>query len=348
MAIIPFRGCVVMFRFGGHKCVALVNALVVVLWVCWVAYGQVKSPVLTNPAITDAADPFITRAGNEYLLLATHENSITIWSGTSLAALPQNPKVVWKPSDAMKQVWSPTLWQMQGSWWIYFTAEYPGGKHGIYVLQSKTDDPLGEYTLRGRLELGKAAIDPSILRVGDVIYLMYVDVDPKGWNAVWMTPLKDPMTPVDDGRELIFPDMPWERGAGTTHNYPVAEGPTALYQAGKTFIIYSGSDTGTHVYCLGLLMYRGTGDPMLAENWEKSGPVFSYSEEHGVYGPGRGTFTTSPDGKQDWLVYHAKSVKEYTYAGRSVRMQPFTWGKDGKPTFGVPVAEGPLKLKAAK
>src|SRR5580658_554548 len=90
-----------------------------------IAHGQSQSPLLTNPVIPNAADPFITRAGNQYLLLATHENSITIWSGSSLAALPQNPKIVWKPTDAMKQVWSPTLWRIQSSWWIYFTAEYP-------------------------------------------------------------------------------------------------------------------------------------------------------------------------------------------------------------------------------
>jgi GH43 family beta-xylosidase len=314
------------------------------------AQGE-KLPVI-NPVIANAADPFITRDGGAYLLLATHENAITIWSGKTLAETVRNPKMVWKPADAMKQVWSPTIWKMGGKWWIYFTAAYPASngsgtgsgfeKHAIYVLESKTGDALGEYTFKGKLALGHEAIDPSILRVGGVEYLMYVDVDPQKWNAVWITRMKDAMSPDGDGKELIHPDQPWERGAGTTHNYPVAEGPTALYHKGKTFIVYSGSDTGTHVYCLGLLTYRGTGDPVAAANWVKSGPVFSFSTEHGVYGPGRGTFTTSPDGKQWWLVYHAKAAKEYTYAERSVRMQPFQWKRDGTPDFGRPVAEGLL------
>ncbi|HEY9126371.1 MAG TPA: family 43 glycosylhydrolase [Acidobacteriaceae bacterium] len=307
-----------------------------------------------NPAIANAADPFITRAEGKYLLLATHENTITIWRGRTLAEVPALPKVVWKPSDGMKQVWSPTLWKMGKRWWIYFTAAYPKAgsgfeKHAIYVLESKTGDPLGEYEFKGKLTLGHEAIDPSILKVGGVEYLMYVDVDPQKWNAVWITKLKGPMEPDGDGKELIHPDQPWERGEPTAHNYPVAEGPTALYRDGKTFIVYSGSDTGTHVYCLGLLTYAGSGrdlpDPMDKANWTKTGPVFSFSDAHGVYGPGRGTFTTSPDGKKWWLVYHAKAVKEYTYAGRSVRMQPFTWKADGTPDFGVPVAEGPLGLR---
>lgn len=303
----------------------------------WAARAQ----GITNPAIANAADPFITREGGRYLLLATHENTITIWSGKKLGEVPAHAKVVWKPADGMKQVWSPTLWKMGKRWWIYFTAAYPGEKHAIYVLESKTGDPLGAYSFQGKLALGKEAIDPSILRVGGVDYLMYVDVDPQKWNAVWITRLQGPTAPDGDGKELIHPDQPWEQGAGTTHNYPVAEGPTALYHQGKTFVVYSGSDTGTHVYCLGLLTYQG-GDPTLAGSWTKSGPVFSFSDEHGVYGPGRGSFTTSPDGKESWLVYHAKAVKEYTYAGRSVRMQPFAWKADGTPDFGVPLAEGPL------
>jgi len=276
--------------------------------------------------------------------LSSDAHNVNSWS-----ALDATVVVFYRPSSHAKDVvggsslpFQRHIWHLQGSWWIYFTAEYPGGQHGIYVLQSKTDDPLGDYSFRGRLALQKTAIDPSILRVGDANYLMYVDVDPKGWNAVWITSLIDPMTPVGDGRQLIFPDMSWERGAGTTHNYPVAEGPTALYHDSKTFIVYSGSDTGTHVYCLGLLSYRGAGDPMEAANWQKNGPVFFFSAEHGVYGPGRVTILLSADEKKDWLIYHAKSVKEYTYAGRSIRMQPFTWTADGTPNFGIPIAEGPL------
>jgi GH43 family beta-xylosidase len=295
-----------------------------------------------NPIIANAADPFVTRDGARYLLLATHANVITIWSGASLAEAARNPKVVWRPGDAMKQVWSPTIWHMKGRWWIYFTAEYPGEKHSVFVLESRTNDPLGDYTLRGRLKLSKEAIDPSLLTIRGTTYLMYVDVDPQKWNATWITRLKNPLTTEGDGNELIHPDQPWEQGAGTEHTYPVAEGPTALYHAGRTFVVYSGSDTGTHVYCLGLLKYFGKGDPMAVKNWQKTGPVFSFSDEHGVYGPGRGTFTTSADGKENLLVYHAKTVKEYTYAGRSVREQTFTWTAEGLPNFGVPAAEGPL------
>ncbi len=296
---------------------------------------------VVNPLVK-AADPFILRDADRYLLLATTGKNITVWADATIAGLGAHPHVVWTPADDMTEVWSPTLWKLNGTWWIYFTAKYPSGKHSVYALQADTPDPLGVYTLRGRVELGHEAIDPSILTVAGKPYLMYVDVDPGGWNAVWMTALRAPTAPTGPNRQLIFPDKVWERGGGTDKNYPVAEGPTALYHGGKTFVVYSGSDTGTPVYCLGLLTYGGTGDPTLADNWRKSGPVFQYSEAHGVYGPGRGTFTTSPDGRQSWLVYHAKDTGEYTYAHRTVRAQPFTWTSDGVPAFGSPVAAGPV------
>ena len=305
--------------------------------------GQEPTSDIKNPFL-NAADPFVTHVSGQYLLLATYGNSITIWSGASLGSLSSNPKLMWKPSDDLVQIWSPTLWHMDGRWWIYFTAEHPGGKHAVYALQSNTDDPLGAYTFRGQLSLGRPAIDPSVLRINGKNYLMYVEVD-GGANSVWITELAGPTTPAGPNRKLIYPDQPWERGDGTAHNYPVAEGPTALYHAGKTFIVYSGSDTGTYVYCLGLLTYRGTGDPTQSQNWKKSGPVFSYSAANGVYAPGRGTFTTSPDGVQDWIVYHAKATNTYTYADRSLRAQPFTWKPDGDPDFGVPVPAGTLLLK---
>jgi GH43 family beta-xylosidase len=52
----------------------------------------------------------------------------------------------------------------------------------------------------------------------------------------------------------------------------------------------------------------------------------------------------SPDGREDWIVYHAA---RHPGAGwnRDVRLQRLGWTKDGTPDFGVPVPPGvPLAL----
>jgi GH43 family beta-xylosidase len=259
--------------------------------------------------------------------------------------LGSSANVVWTvPNDGstastLTQIWSPTLWQINGSWWIYFTATPDGTNtgHNIYALQSSTSNPLGPYTFAGQINTGRPSIDPSILTINGTNYLMYVSIT-GGFNGVWITALSDPLTPTGNNALLIYPDQPWERGAGTSYNYPVSEGPTALYYGGKTFIVYSGSDTATPVYCLGMITYAGAGDVTDYHNWTKTGPLFQQNLGNRVYGPGRGTFTLSPDGQQNWLIYAAKTTNTYTPAGRTTRAQQFSYNADGTPNFGVPVS----------
>lgn len=306
---------------------------------CWSTAGAaqtVSNPILNHP------DPFITPhpVDGRYLLLASSFNNVTIWSGPTVETAASQAEVVFRPTDGLGELWSPTIWHMQGRWWIYFTAREPGKEHAIYVLESDGGDPLGSYTFKGALDLGRPAIDPSLLTVRGVNYLMYVTVD-RGDNEIHMVRLAGPMQPVGERPLIAKPEYPWEKGAGSTRNYPVDEGPTALYHAGKTFVVFSASDTASPRYCLGLLTFRG-GDPLVAANWVKSPePVFEASPANGIWGPGRGTFAVGRDGS-DWLLYAAKSAEAPTAAGREVREQRFTWKADGAPDFGVPAKDGPI------
>ena len=66
-------------------------------------------------------------------------------------------------------------------------------------------------------------------------------------------------------------------------------------------------------------------------------PVFRSRPDHGVYGPGHDSFFVSPDGTEDWFVYHAKTTDRYTYEGRTGRPQRLTW-RDGIPRLRPPAA----------
>ena len=57
-----------------------------------------------------------------------------------------------------------------------------------------------------------------------------------------------------------------------------------------------------------------------------------------MFGPGHHGFFQSPDGTEDWIVYHGKTSSDYTYAGRTTRAQKFTWSADGMPEFGKPLS----------
>ena len=312
-------------------------------------YTLLAFPVMaqepSNP-ILDRPDPFITAqpVDGQYLLLATPGDDLTIWSGLTVPTSASHATVVYHPTD-LREVWSPTLWQMEDRWWIYFTARAPGQEHAIYVLESDTSDPLGTYSFRGALDLGRPAIDPSLLTIAGVKYLMFVTVDGEA-NEIHMIRLKGPMQTKGHDALMAKPMYAWERGAGSTRNYPVTEGPTALYHATDTFVVYSGSDTASPVYCLGLLRYKG-GNPMKRKHWIRSPqPVFSAAPDNGIYGPGRGTFAHAADGT-DWLLYAAKASDEVTEEGRAMRAQRFTWQPDGLPDFGVPRKDGPIVVDSS-
>ena len=61
----------------------------------------------------------------------------------------------------------------------------------------------------------------------------------------------------------------------------------------------------------------------------------------GAFGPGHNSFFQSPDGKEDWILYHANPEAGQGCGNRrSPRAQRFTWKPDGTPDFGRPVALG--------
>lgn len=83
-------------------------------------------------------------------------------------------------------------------------------------------------------------------------------------------------------------------------------------------------------------------NPLNPAHWTKSpNPVFQRSNANGVYAPGHNGFFKSPDGTEDWIVYHSNSSSSGgCYMNRSTRAQKFTWNADGTPDFGPPVALG--------
>lgn len=129
----------------------------------------------------------------------------------------------------------------------------------------------------------------------------------------------------------------------------VNEGPQLLRNGKKLFIVYSASGCWTDDYVLGLLSFSGKKNLLDSAKWEKSTqPVFRQSKEKGVYAPGHNSFFKSPDGKEDWILYHANSFPgQGCGSHRSPRAQKFTWNKDGSPYFGEPVKENtPIAIPA--
>ncbi|NYI07706.1 family 43 glycosylhydrolase [Allostreptomyces psammosilenae] len=301
----------------------------------------------TNPIKSQkGADPWLEYYnGNYYLITTSWTSELTVRKSPTLAGLATAPSVqVWSDGTPSRccNIWAPEMHFLNGRWYIYYTAGQNVADYiptqRMHVLESVGSDPMGPYVYKNRLHHSSSdgwLIDGSVLELNGRLYLM-ASANGGGTQNLVIAPMSNPYTVSGPFSTISTPTLSWERQGGT-----VNEGPEALYRDGRTYIIYSASGCWTPDYKLGQLTYNG-GDPLAASSWvKKSTPVFQRNDAAGVYGPGHNGFFTSPDGTENWIVYHANdSAGDGCDNGRTTRAQRFTWNSDGTPNFGTPVALG--------
>ena len=168
------------------------------------------------------------------------------------------------------------------------------------------------------------------------------------WTAGFIiAKLNNPWTIESKRVKISQPEHAWERhGDLNDPNNPphvdVNEGPQVLMHGEKLFIIYSASGCWTDFYALGMLTASAKSNLLDATSWKKHPePFFKQSSENKVFAPGHNSFFKSPDGKEDWILYHANNEPgQGCGKHRSPRAQKFTWNADGIPQFGEPVKDG--------
>jgi len=170
--------------------------------------------------------------------------------------------------------------------------------------------------------------------------------DENGQQNIYIAKMSNPWTISSKRAKISSPAYAWEKygDLGKSSDPPhvnVNEGPEILKHGGKIFLVYSASGCWTDYYALGMLTTSESKNLLDPNSWIKSeNPVFKQSPENNVYAPGHNSFFKSPDGKEDWILYHANSRPGLGCGkDRSPRAQKFTWNKDGSPNFGIPVKE---------
>ena len=322
---------------------------------------QVNANNYTNPIALKAPDPWMEYyKGYYYLVATTWGNTVGIRKSKTLNGLKSVPNQVVYTLDG-HTLWAPEIHLVNQKWYLYYTSCKPNTKdplcHRNRVAESISDDPMGPYhfkvsyphirvkhlhnicscSIKADLVDPKDEnfeLDPSLIKINGSLYLLGSYV--KGTQKLYIQHLSNPYTIAGPKHELSAATLPWE-----LQGLHVNEGPEPLYHKGKTFVVYSASYCDTPDYKLGLLEFVGT-DPLNNTHWHKHPtPVFQRNDRAHVYGPGHNGFFKSPDGREDWIVYHANdSPSGHCDMNRSSRAQKFTWGADGLPVFGLPDANG--------
>lgn len=331
-------------------------ATLFLLGVCSISEAQ---STFTNPLLPSGADPWSIYKDGYYYYTNTLGDRIAIWKTKDLSKLNTAVrKTVWMPPSGTmysKQIWAPEIHFIDDKWYLYFAAD--DGKnenHRMYALENTSADPLnGEWVFKGKVSdsTDKWAIDGSVFEHRDQLYMVWSgwEGDANGRQDIFIARMKNPWTIEGDRVKISEPTYEWEKhGDLNDRNNPphvnVNEGPQMLKHGDKIFLVYSASGCWTDFYALGMLTASEKSDLLDPASWKKSPEsVFSQSPENGVYAPGHNSFFKSPDGSEDWILYHANSQPgQGCGKHRSPRAQKFTWKEDGTPDFGVPVREGEI------
>lgn len=320
----------------------------------------------TNPLLPAGIDPCAMFHNGKYYYmqgLESEENKLTLWETTDITDLEHAvKKTVWTPDNLSyaSHLWGAELHYINDKWYIYFAADDGNmDNHQIYVLENSASDPMkGTFVMKGAIQTTDDwnwGIHATTFIHRGVQYLLW-----SGWpkrristetQCIYIASMTNPWTLQSSRIQISKPEYEWERQwinpDGTRTAYPiyVNESPQYFHSRDykKVLVYYSASGCWTPYNCLGLLIADANSDLLDPDSWTKNqNPVFSQSPENKVYGPGGPSFVPSPDGKEFYVIYHARKIPNSDGGPeiRSPRIQKIEWGPDGLPVFGIPVPEG--------
>ncbi len=330
---------------------------------------QEEGNTFTNPLLDRGPDPWTIYVDGYYYYMSTMQNKLVLWKTKDITDLRNaEQKVIWIPTDPenSKDLWAPEIHHIDGKWYVYYAADDGNtDNHQMYCLENTSKNPMkGKFVMKGRIQTdpdSNWAIDGTVFHNNGSMYFVW-----SGWETrrvdtetqcIYIAKMKNPWTLESERVQISRPVLEWERrhvnvdGSTMDHVIYVNEGPQPLISPdGKLIhIIYSASGCWTPYYCLGCLTAPADGNLLDPSAWTKSSkPLFEQSPENGVYGTGHNCFFRSPDGKEDYILYHARDTQmDPPGKGdtRNPRAQRFTWDRNGYPVFGEPLPKSAVLPK---
>lgn len=243
-----------------------------------------------------------------------------------------------KSGSSSADLWAPEIWYLRGKWYIYYAgASAPGMRnwdtHRMYVLEA--EEPMGPYRFAGQLELGDyMSIDGTVMELPDGRLIFIYMRKSENMNTLYMAPMSSPTKICAEPVMLTKPEYPWEAD--------ITEGPFPIVRNGKVSLMYAANAAHLPEYCLGLLHCTDPENILDPNVWVKEPEPILVGRED-VIGPGHACIVSSPDGTEDWLLFHSKFDYDCTLPGgwnRVINLLRVQWDQRGRPTFAPLSARG--------
>ena len=313
-----------------------------------------------NPIAPQRADPHVfLHSDGYYYMTATVPayDGIEVRRAKTLGGLATaEAKEIWHKhdhGDMGAHIWAPEIHNIGGKWYVYFTSAPAERIWDIrpWVLECDEKNPLtGEWEEKGRVKLAweSFSLDATTFAHNGKRYYVWTQRGeaPYDGTNIYIAEMDSPTSITGKPVMLTCPEYAWE-----TRGHRVNEAPAVLISHDRVFLTYSASATDAN-YCLGMLTADADADFLNPISWTKSSrPVLQSDRENSQFGPGHNCFTTTPDGKTDIIVYHARNYEHINgdplhNPDRATRAQAIKWTADGMPIFGAPVADGAYTIPA--
>ena len=309
-------------------------------------HADTLSTTYTNPVGTSEGpirmgDPFAIKHRDRYYLYATAGGAgFNCWTSLNLVHWmllgPSRKKD--ENSWGGRNFWAPEVFTYRGKFYMVYSsykrdAPRPGDYYRICLAVS--DKPEGPFVdlYTPWCDTGEPCIDGHVFVDDNGTPYLYFARNYGGKHnnqgymsaEIYVVKLSDDLShAVTDPALCMKAEQEWENPASMDTR--CNEGPFILKHSSTYYMTYSANHYRHPFYGIGYATARSPMGP-----WEKSSdnPLVAQNTDIGVAGPGHNSITTSPDGKELFIVYHTHAdVKEMR--GRVLNIDRLIFDDTGK------------------
>lgn len=296
------------------------------------------------------ADPFVWQHDGVYYAIGTGEAEANghvtggvfpLLRSQDLAEWSFIGKALQRPAAELgTNFWAPEIAFAGGAFFLYYSVGHGDKRHQLRVALS--DVPQGPYrdADKSLIDLRQCpfAIDPHPFRDDDgQWYLFYardfLDVSPtaRAGTALMVARLRSMTELESDGQTVLRARSDWQRFEanrtmyGRVWDWHTLEGPCVRKRGGQYYCLYSGGRWENETYGVDY----GIADCVMgpySDAGNEPGPRVLRTAPGELLGPGHNSIVTGPDGRTDYIVYHAWD-KEMT--ARRMYLQRLQWTPEG-------------------
>ncbi|HYG23405.1 MAG TPA: glycoside hydrolase family 43 protein [Verrucomicrobiae bacterium] len=296
------------------------------------------------------ADPYVWRAGKNYFAIGTGEHEASGGIGARVFPLLQSSDLQhWKfidhalvpPASLVgTHFWAPEVVEHEHRFYLYYSAGFGDKGHQLRVAAS--DHAHGPFH-----DLGHALVDPNAcsfaidahaFRDDDgQWYLFYArdflqcSGDQRPGTALMAARMKSMTEIENEGQVVLRARHDWQRFErdrpmyGGRWDWHTLEGPFLRKHGGRYYCFYSGGRWENESYGVDYAVADHVLGPYSDAGGEAR-PRVLRTIPGGLLGPGHNSVITGPDGKTDFLVYHAW---DSGMTARRMFIEPLVWTADG-------------------